>query len=394
MKKQKGTKAKVAIVHPVLGFGGSEAPALWAIEALKQDYDVTLISTGEVDIERLNAFYGTSLAPGDLSIRRAPLPWGLRNSRKFAGLKGRFLQRYARRVAPEFDVLINSYGLIDFGRPAIVMIADLSFVEEWRFSLHPGVPGWKKWWYGSSPIRHLYLALCDWVSPVSPDVWKHSVALANSDWTGGLMREKYGIDSQTVYPPAEGTFPPIPFSDRDNGFVCLGRISPEKKVDAIIEILSQVRRKGHDIHLHILGGLDDSPYSGIVKNLADQNQDWVFIEGWALGKTKRELLAGHRYGIHGRVNEPFGIAVAEMVLAGCIVFVPQGGGQVEIVGHPALTYENAADAVGKIDAMLNDEAEQEKMRDHLRQGSDSFSVSTFMEKMRRVVAEFLEKQTQ
>jgi glycosyltransferase involved in cell wall biosynthesis len=104
------------------------------------------------------------------------------------------------------------------------------------------------------------------------------------------------------------------------------------------------------------------------------------------------LLAGHRFGIHARPNEPFGIAVAEMVQAGCLVFVPKGGGQVEIVNHPALIYADEADAVEKIDAVLACEDEQQKLLDHLRQGSNSFSLKTFVGTMRRVVAEFAEQQ--
>jgi uncharacterized protein YjcR len=78
-----------------------------------------------------------------------------------------------------------------------------------------------------------------------------------------------------------------------------------------------------------------------------------------------------------------------MVQAGCLVFVPSGGGQVEIVNHPALIYANEAEAVEKIDAVLTHEAEQVKLRDHLLRVSKSFSVRTFMETMRHVVAEFV-----
>ena len=163
-------------------------------------------------------------------------------------------------------------------------------------------------------------------------------------------------------------------------------------MDSIIEILQKVRERGHDVHLHILGGIDDSDYGRRVRGLAEQFREWVFLEGWTLGDRKRELLAGHRFGIHARPNEPFGIAVAEMVQTGCVVFVASGGGQVEIVNHPALIYENVADAVEKIIAVLTSEAEQEKLRNHLRQGSNSYSVKTFVDEMRRVVAEFIERQ--
>ena len=372
-----------------MGFGGSEAAVLWTLEALKRTCDVTLITIGEVDLQRLNAYYGTRLAPQDFSVRHAPMPIGVRKPEQFSALRGRFLQRYVQRVAPEFDVMISAYGLMDFGRPGLAMVADFSFVEEWRFSLHPGVRSWNKWWYGRGWVRRVYLALCDWVSPVSSDVWKRSLILANSDWTADLMRKKLNVQVRTVYPPVEGNFSEVSFSDRENGFVCLGRISPEKRVDAVIDILSQVRRRGHNVHLHLLGGLDDSPYGATIKKLADQNKDWVYLEGWAVGERKKLLLASHRYGIHGRENEPFGIAVAEMASAGCIVFVPNGGGQVEIVNHPALIYNDVGDAVEKIEAVLNSNAEQENLRNNLRRNADRFSPQSFQAQIRQAVEAYL-----
>lgn len=387
--KEMPQRPRVAVVQPGMGLGGSEAAVLWTLEALKQTCDVTLITIGEVDLQRLNAYYGTRLAPQDFSVQHAPMPIGVRKPQRFAALRGRFLQRYVQRVAPDFDVMISTYGLVDFGRPGIAMVADFSFVEEWRFSLHPGVRSWKKWWYGRGWVRRMYLALCDWVSPVSPNVWKRSVILANSNWTADLMRAQFGVNPRTLYPPVEGNFPEMPFSDRESGFVCLGRISPEKRVDAVIKILSQVRQRGNNIHLHLLGGIGDSHYAASIKKLAEQNYDWVYLEGWAVGEKKKLLLASHRYGIHGRENEPFGIAVAEMVNAGCTVFVPNGGGQVEIVDHPALVFQDEADAVNKIDAVLNSRAEQERLRTHLRQNAGRFSPQSFQARIRQEVDEFL-----
>jgi glycosyltransferase involved in cell wall biosynthesis len=384
-------KVKVAVIHPGLGFGGSEAPALWTMEALKQWHDLALISMGGVDLERLNAYYGTSLAPGDFSAQRVRLPVGLCNTDKFAGWKGRFLQRYVRRVAPEFDVLISSYGPMDFGKPGIQMIADFSFVDEWRLELNPSFRAWRGWFYGKTAVRSVYLRLGDCIARTRPEAWKQNLTLANSAWSAGRLLEKYGILSEVVYPPVATDFPRVPFADRDRGFVCLGRVSPEKCVHSIIAILQKVRQRGHHIHLHILGGIDNSEYAQKVRTLAEKFRDWVFLEGWALGDRKRELLAGHCFGIHARPNEPFGIAVAEMVQAGCLVFVPSGGGQMEIVNHPALIFANEAEAVEKIDAVLTNEAEQQKLRDHLRRTATSFSVKTFVETMRRVVAEFIKQ---
>ena len=389
----KGTsKARVAVVHPGMAMGGSESPVLWTLQALKDDYDVTLITTGEVDLARLNIYYGTRLVPEDFSVQYVPLPFGLRSTEKLVGLKGSFFQRCVRRVAADFDVMISCYGPMDFGRHGIQMIADFAFVDELRFSLHPGVRSWKRWWYGRSPLRQLYLHICGIVNGASPGGWKRNLNLANSDWSAKLLRERFGVESQTLYPPVETDFPSIDFAKRDNGFVCLGRISAEKRVDAIIGILSRVRQRGNDIHLHVLGGVDDSPYGAGVKSLAEQNREWVFLEGWAIGGEKKKLLASHRYGIHGRENEPFGIAVGEMVNAGCIVFVPNGGGQVEIVDQPALVFRDDADAVEKIDAVLKSTAEQERLRHQLRQGATRFAPQAFQAQIHQVVRDFLKEQ--
>ena len=54
-------------------------------------------------------------------------------------------------------------------------------------------------------------------------------------------------------------------------------------------------------------------------------------------------------------EEHFGMAPAEMARAGCIVWVPRGGGQMEIVGRePALMYESDDEAVEKISATLGE----------------------------------------
>lgn len=45
-----------------------------SIMALKDEHAVSLVTGSEVDLEGLNAFYGTLLKPGDFSMMRAPVP--------------------------------------------------------------------------------------------------------------------------------------------------------------------------------------------------------------------------------------------------------------------------------------------------------------------------------
>jgi glycosyltransferase involved in cell wall biosynthesis len=382
-------QTRIAIVHPRLGFGGSESVALWTIEALKDRADVSLITGGRVDLARLNEYYGTSIEAGEIRIHRAPMPWGLRDSAKFSGLRGQYVHRYCRQIAPRFDLLINTYGPCDFGVPAIQCIADFGFVPEWRNTLHPILANHRRWWYGDSPLRRTYLKLCHAIFRPDPEAWKHNLTLANSHWTARLLKEKFSVESQVLYPPVTGNFPVVPWAQRENGFVCVGRVVPEKRMDAVVGILSRVRQHGHDVHLHILGGVDDSPFGRKTKQLGNQHRDWVFLEGWVSGHKKEAMIATHRFGINGRENEPFGIAPAEMVKAGCITFVPNGGGQTEIANHPALTFRDDEDAARKIEAVLASPVMQKSLVEHLSQGAQRFSAENFRTGIRKVVREVL-----
>jgi glycosyltransferase involved in cell wall biosynthesis len=86
------------------------------------------------------------------------------------------------------------------------------------------------------------------------------------------------------------------------------------------------------------------------------------------------------------------MAPAEMVRAGCLVWVPGGGGQVEIVGdNPRLRYDSEDEAVDVISAVLADPAEEQRLREILTaRAAQQFSSGRFMDQVRRIVADFRE----
>jgi glycosyltransferase involved in cell wall biosynthesis len=363
---------------------------LYTVEALKRDYDVTLITGGKVDLPRLNAYYGTDLQPGEFTIREMRLPLGLHRTPKFAGLRGALFTRECRRLAPRFDVVTSHYNPCDFGVPLIQFVADFTFAPKLQQALDPTTATVRRWWYGDTILRRAYLGLCERLAPSHADNWKKNVTVANSQWTAGILEREFGLVAHRVqFPPVPGNFPTVAWDEKESGFVCVGRVVPEKRMDAVIGILDQVRRRGFELHLHILGGLDDSPFAKKVQALASRHRDWVFLEGRVAGKAKRELMARHKFGINGRESEPFGIAVAELVKAGCLTFIPNGGGQTEIVDHPALTFENDDDAVRKIVAALQGRLLQTELSEHLHKRSEYLSVERFQETVRTLVAEFL-----
>ena len=86
------------------------------------------------------------------------------------------------------------------------------------------------------------------------------------------------------------------------------------------------------MRLHIVGTDDDRAYTAHIRRLAAADPAWITLHENLARADLAALLARQRYGIHAMEGEHFGIAVAEMVRAGCIVFVPRTGGPIEIVG--------------------------------------------------------------
>ncbi|HPW16969.1 MAG TPA: glycosyltransferase family 4 protein [Candidatus Aminicenantes bacterium] len=381
-------RARIAVVHPgLVAGGGSEAAALGAVRALQDDYAVTLITTGRPDLAALNGKYGAGIDPGRLETRLAAVPPGTR--RRFDALRGFPLARYCRRHAREFDLMISAYNVMDFGRPGVQMIADLSFDDGLRREADfPGGAG-EPAFHRPSRGRSLYLRLARALAGDREAGWRMNRTLANSRWVARRLRDRLGLDSEVVYPPVAGAFPAVPWSEREDGFVAVGRLVPEKRFDLIVAVLAEVR-KTRAVHLHIVGRRGRGAHGRTIEALVRRHGDWVRFEGEMYGPELAAFLARHKYGISGRRAEPFGIAVAEMVKAGLVVWVPDCGGQVEIVDHPDLTYSGRDHAAALIGRVLSDAAAEAGLRRHLEARAGAFSAARFASEMKAVVEGALE----
>jgi len=377
---------RVAVVHPrLVAGGGSEACAMWTLQALQDESRLTLVTMGRPDLGSMNRKYGTTVDPNKIEGRFLRLVPGTR--KRFDALRGFPLVRYCRRHARDFDVMISVYNVMDFGVAGIQRIADFSFDDALRRELHSAGGGSHK----ASPMRSLYLGLARALAGSRGDGWKRNVTVANSEWTRDLLRERFGVASSVVYPPVSGDFPAVPWSEREDGFVVVGRLAPEKGIRRVIEILGDVRRE-RPVHLHIVGRRGRTGPAREIEALCRRNRDWVHLEGEIYGPEKAEFLARHKYGISGCRNEAFGIAVAEMVKAGLIVWVPDGGGQKEIVDHPGLVYSGRGHATALILTALGDPEAEAVLRYHLEARADLFSSGRFVEEMRVVVRGFLSEE--
>ena len=151
-------KPRVAVVHQqLLPGGGSEVGAMWTLQALADEYRATLITMGRPDIAALNRSCGTAVDEGRIEVRALPIPPGLR--RRFDALRGVRLDRYCRRHAGEFDVMVSAYNVMDFGRPGIQIVADFSFDDDLRREVHAGSGAADGALYAASAGRSFYMAL-------------------------------------------------------------------------------------------------------------------------------------------------------------------------------------------------------------------------------------------
>ncbi len=389
MSESTRTRKKVLVTQPSLQPpGGSNAVASWVLQALRGCYDVSLLTTKPCDCNAVNRFFGTSLKPSDFRLHLtntglhalldvAPTPLSLLHMCLF------FRATKAHLKTHHYDAVISTANEVDFGQRGIQYIH-----FPWGYLPRPEVD--LRWYHAPAALLEGYRATCKLaIGGFDVDGMRKNLSLVNSDYIAGKMHEAYCVDSTTLYPPVPGFFPEVPWIERDNGFVCVGRISPEKDQLKLIEILAQVRERGHDINFHLVGTPDSKPYTRAVFELAARHQTWVNIHIDLPRGELVDLMANNRYGIHGMAGEHFGIVVAELQRAGCIVFVPDEGGPVEIVGgDERLLYGNVQQAVHRIDRVLSDSELQISLSEYVLSRKELFSADRFVDQLRTVVRDF------
>jgi glycosyltransferase involved in cell wall biosynthesis len=272
--------------------------------------------------------------------------------------------------------------------PAVHFIADFSWNREIRDRLDPPSPGFI---YRESPLRWAYLRFAAaFEEPSGRDVLRDDLVIANSQWSASLLKQHCGVDcAAVVYPSVWAEFPNVQWEEKEQAFVMIGRIAPEKQVERAVAILEAVRQRGHAIRLHLCGHIGNDLYGQRIGRLCRERADWIIPEGWVSGARKAQILTHCQFGIQTRAAEPFGISVAEMVKAGAIVFAPHDGGQTEVLDSPDLLFAGVDDAVRKICSVLPSSEKQNALRDHLSRRSGMFGVTKFMEASMEAITSLL-----
>ena len=379
---------RVLLVQPSLQPpGGSNGVAAWVLQALVTSCRVTVLTWHPVEIDPINRFFGTQLRRGDFDTIEVPRAWRALADHlpmPAALIRLSLLMRYTRKVSDAFDVVFGVYNETDYGRRGIQYIHYPTYLRP-----RPQVD--LRWYHPPQAGLNLYYALADRIAGFSLERMKANVTLVNSDWTGAHVERFLSIQTTTLYPPVADPAPAVRWEDRRPAFLAIGRISPEKDYERVMRILSRVRQQVPDLTLTIIGTSDryTRRYFRSLTSLAGSLGSWIDFRDNLSRDEVRASMAAHRYGIHGMREEHFGMAPAELARAGVIVWVPHGGGQMEVVGREAaLMYDSDDDAVEKIVTTLANPREQERLRESLARTSEQFSTARFMTQVRQIVDDF------
>ncbi len=387
--------SKVAVVHPLFGWGGSEAVAAWVLHSLQDEYRLTLLTFDQkINVERLNNFYGTRIDGEKVKIKRIQsLSFLNRNMSKFAVFRQHLMMRECKKLVRDFDLFFSTYNEMDFGKPGLQYV-HFPFLANYEYLRLKEENFSRVWYHRPNLLRNVYLKIGELISNYDESKMLENLTLVNSRWTGEVFQKNYGVEVKVLYPPVyipkkEELLARYPFDKRGSGFVCVGRIEPTKRILEIIDILGIVRKMGVKIHLHIAGRVGDQDYYKQIVDVAYKNSDWIFIHDNLDRLALAELLASHKYGIHARVNEHFGIVVGEMIALGLIPFVHKSGGQVEMVQSDILSFLDKEEAAEKIYSVISNPDVEHDLKEKLKDAAKELEIDNFVRKVKEYIREFL-----
>jgi glycosyltransferase involved in cell wall biosynthesis len=359
--------------------GGGNAVAAWMIHALAASHRVDTLTASPWTAAATNAFYGTAIPDRGIGRRLVPRPWSLLDrlpDDRVSRLRMCSLLRSARLLAAEYDLLVTADNYGAFAKPGMQYL-------HYPAALNPEPERLRA-------VVRLYFAGCDWLLGLP---WHHAArneTLANSGWTAAGLTHLCGIDARVLYPPVVDPGAGLPWEDRHNTFLCVGRFHGSKRIEVAMSIVRRLRARAMpDARLIVVGSPVDADYTARLHRFAARDRHWIEFRQ-DLSRAELNCLIGEcRYGLQAMEDEHFGMATAEMARGGCLVFAHRSGGSPEVVGgEDALLWSTEDEAVSVISAVRRDPMQAAAISWCLRRHAARFSPELFAQRFRQVVDEW------
>lgn len=354
--------------------GGGERLCLSTIEALKEHgYEVTLVTFEPTDWLKVKRLWG-KLPRIDREIRIVPL-----STRKFT-IYTRLFSSFFMHLRKDHDLIINTHGDV------LLINADITYMHFPTFALW----NWTYHKYEKGFWRIYFTPYYLLEKKILPRI-KESLLLTNSKFSKAIIRRTIGKNAVVVYPPVEIKRYIGRGSRRENRVVTIGRFSPEKRYEFIVEVASRMP----DIEFHIIGSTSNKAsvkYFEKIKALVEEKDlKNVYLHRNMPQKDMDSLLLSSKVYFHAMINEHFGIAVVEGMAAGLVPVVHKSGGAwFDIVnrGKYGFGYNTLEEAVKNIRLAIKNYAKYARI---VSQRASIFSVENYKRRILRIVDMVIKK---
>lgn len=366
----------VAILHPDFEYkGGGEAVCLHTVKAVQERYssaNIRIYAKSKPNLRELANYFGINLDLQKVELVTISKVWPQTISSNLQLLqKALYHRKIHQEMQEDLDLVISTQNEFT------VQIPSAQYIHTPR---PPFIP------QPSGPIERIYSKLCKEISGFEKMSKTPTHLIANSEYTAKKVRQIYEKEPSVVYPPVDcSKVDDIPWDQKENGFVVVGRISPVKRTLQAIKTIQAVVNEGYDTHLHVIGPEGDSKYTQRVVEKAEK-LNYVHLEG-ELNHSNRnyqEMIQEHRYAISHCV-ESFGISIAEAAAAGTLPFVVNEGGQTEIIQSEELIFSDDHVAIEKISTVLDNEQLQKRLHDRLPDVKKRFGRSRFKTELQKML---------
>lgn len=363
---------RIAVLHHSLNpMGGGERLCLVTIEAFKErGWEVVLATVEPTDWARVSQLWGRTPRPD----REITLSIPLKGFTIYKRLLSSFMVPVLRK---RVDVVINTHGDV------LVTNADITYMHFPTFALWDWT--YHKYEHG---FWRMYFTPYYFIEKKLVERHVDTLLLTNSRFSASVIRRVFGRKALVLYPPVDVEKFAELDGERRECVVTVGRFSPEKNYELVLEIAEKLRHITFYIVGSVSGGEGRMYYEKIRRFAEDRELKNVVLVPNASDKELARIFSTCRVYLHAMVNEHFGISVVEGMAAGLVPVVHRSGGPwTDIVdrGKYGYGYSNISEAVEMIMRAVNN---YKALKPYVRRRAQLFSKEKFKEKIVRVVEKY------
>lgn len=349
----------IALYHPNLHFmGGGETVALTIASHLRKDHNITIFCIKPVDTKKLESFFDLPLDGIKFKVFGkciSALP-------SFSSFKPSLYLRSIMSRLNKFDIVIDTCSNGLFYKK--LKAKTICYVHFPNYTI----------------TKKGIKSLLNFILIKEKNMFTYDTILCNSNFTKNQVAKLTGNKLDVLYPPVN--VDKIKSTKKESIITSVGRFSPEKKFEPLIESFIKLEKELPKFTLHLIGAYredSDKEYFTKLKDMAkghriifhkNMNHDKVL---YFLGKTKI-YWHSRGYGESDPVEyENFGITTVEAMAQGCIPIVINLGAQPEIIkdGVNGYTWNSINELINKTRSVVN-------KNPSLKNTSTDYSIKNFL----------------